>query len=266
MVIWKSIVLAGSFLLSSPNSIDNINNSNVDDVPGFKRNYVADTKIPFVKAEGPIIWMSRYNDSEAKQTTEFRGYLNVSVKIASIEQARLILGVITKKYDNSIESIIYTNNATEEKLSKHDWMIAKREHINMSDVTSLWTEKYDLLDSTITNLETGQKQEMGDAKEFQNLYFNIPKNQNLDTLINVHFKGHNYPINVKIRKGVESYIEADLTYPDPKNPSKRKELIDGIMNIRVYTDNQGLPYKIIASARLISDYIIIHPEAKYNSK
>jgi hypothetical protein len=252
----KYLFMAGALLLGASNSV-------AQKIPEFQRNYAADTKIPLVSAKGPILWEGKtyeVHNSPAHAIHELRGYINLPIKIVGIDGYSFRLGAITRIDGTTIESIIYTNTRKHETLSDYDKMIAMREGIKIDGLCSLWHEKYNFSDSTITNLETGEVRPMNGAREFQDLYFDIPKNQDLDTLVNIHFCGRDYPINIKVRANV---IEADLTYPDTKNPGKRKELIEGILSMSVQTDKYGLPEKMIAGARMIIDF---HPEAVYDPK
>jgi hypothetical protein len=247
--------MAGALLLAA-------SNSNAQKIPDFKRCFVADTKVPLVSAKGPIQWMSSeytVHNSAPRHIHELRGYIDLPIKIVGIKGYSLHLGAITKIDSTTIESIIYTNTRTDETLTEYDKMIAEREKIDIKGLVSLWHEKYDFSDSTITNLETKEVRPMNNASEFQDLYFKLPKNRDLDTLATVHYCGEDYKINIKIHNGV---IEADLTYPDPKNPGKRKELIEGIVNMSVHTDKYGLPERMVAGARIVIDF---YPEARYDS-
>ena len=245
--------MAGALAFGASNTI-------AQKLPEFKRCYVADTKVPLVSTKGPILWMGNeytLHNSKPRHIHELRGYINLPIKIIGIKGYTLHLGAITRIDSTTVESIIYTNTREDETLSNYDIMIAKREKINTKGLTSLWHEKYDYSDSTITNLETGEKRPMNNARDFQDLYFNLPKNKDLDTLVTVHFCGEDQRINIKINGEV---MEADLTYPDPKDPSKRKELIEGIVDMRAHIDKYGIPDKMIAGARIIVNF---HPEATY---
>jgi hypothetical protein len=248
----KYLIVAGALILGASNSV-------AQKIPEFKRCYVADTKVPLVTADGPILWAgSSYNNSKIH---ELRGYIDLPIKVIGfIKGYTLHLGAITRFDSTTVESIIYTNTRTDEKLSDYDIMTAKREGINTKGLTSLWHEKYDYSDSTITNLETGSIRPMNNARDFQDIYFSLPKNKNLDTLVNVHFCGEDQRINIRINGEV---IEADLTYPDPKDPSKTKELIEGILNMSAHIDKYGIPDRMVAGARMIVNF---HPEAIYDSK
>ena len=254
----KYWIIAGALLLGASNSI-------AQNIPEFKRCYVADTKVaPVVSANGPILWAgSSYtvHNSKPRHIHELRGYINLPIKVIGfIRGYTLHLGAITRIDSTTVESIIYTNTRTFEKMSDYDMMIARREGINTTGLCSLWHEKYDFSNNTITNLETGEVRPRNNARDFQDLYFKLPKNRDLDTTVDVGFCGEPHRINMKIHKNV---IEADLTYPDPKDPSKPKELIEGLVNMRAHIDKYGLPDKMIAGARI---YIVnFHPEATYDS-
>ncbi|MGV8171753.1 MAG: hypothetical protein ACP5OA_03620 [Candidatus Woesearchaeota archaeon] len=250
----KYLVLAGALLLGA--------SSAAQEIPEFQRNYVADTKVePLVTAKGPIQWAGRkyeVHNSPTRTVYELRGYINIPIKAFNViggKKSVFHLGAITRIDGDTIESIIYVNNRTDETLSEYDRMIAKREGINLDGICSLWHEKY--TPNTITNLETGEVRPRNGAAEFQTIYFNMPEG---DTLMNVNFCGDEYLINIK-RSG--NIMEADLTIPDPKKPGERKKLQWPLFNISAHKDQYGLPEKIVAGVDIGFKF---HPEATYKQE
>ncbi|MGV8141211.1 MAG: hypothetical protein ACP5NW_02085 [Candidatus Woesearchaeota archaeon] len=252
----RYLVMAGALMLGASNIA-----AQQKEIPEFKRNYVADTKVePLVTAKGPILWESKkyeVHNSPTRTIYELHGYINIPIKVFNAignKKSIFHLGAITRIDGDTIESIIYVNNRTNETLSEYDKMIAKREGINLDGICSLWHEKY--TPNTITNLETGEVRPRNGAAEFQTIYFNMPEG---DTLMNVNFCGDEYPINIK-RSG--SIMEADLTIPDPKKPGERKKLQWPLFNIRAHKDEYGIPDKIVAGVDI---GIRFYPEAKHDS-
>jgi hypothetical protein len=250
----RYLALAGALLLGTSHGIAQTKTSNI---PEFKRYYVADTKVPIATANGPIQWSgSSYTvqNSAPRQIYELRGYINIPIKVFGIGLRRLQfhLGAITRIDGDTIESIIYVNNRTNETLSEYDKMIAKKEGINLDGICSLWHEKY--TPDKIINLKTGEVRPRNGVTEFQKVYFDMPEG---DTLVNVHFCGDDYPINIKVKGNI---IEADLTVPDPKRPGERKKLQPPLLSISAHKDAYGLPDKMVAKVEI---GIKFNPEAIY---
>jgi hypothetical protein len=249
----KYLVIAGAMLLGTANSV-------AQTIPEFRRDFLADTKIAIASANGPIQWSGRTykaHNSPVKTIYEIRGYINVPIKVFGIGSRKSVfhLGAITRIDGETIESIIYVNNRTDETLTEYDRMIAKKEGINLEGISSLWHEKY--TPTTITNLETGEVRQRNGAAEFQTIYFNLPEG-NLDTLVNVNFCGDTYPINITVKGNV---LSADLTIPDPEKPGERKKLQKPLFSISAHKDEYGLPDKMVAGAEVLG--ITFHPEATY---
>lgn len=248
----RYLVLAGALALGAQGMAQKI--------PEFQRSFAINTKVePIVTVNGPVSWSGKtytVHNSPAREIYELRGYANMSIRVFGfIGVQRFHLGAITRIDGDNIESIIYVNNRTGETLSEYDKALARKEGIDIEGICSLWHEKY--TPTSIINLETGEERARNGATEFQTIYFNMPQG---DTLINVHFCGDDYPINISRRGDV---IEADLTIPDPENPGERKKLQRPLFKISAHADRYGLPERMVAGVEVGKTF---YPEATYDSK
>jgi len=236
----------------SKNNLKNNDIFNIPKVPSFYREYEADVPFP-LSSDGKIYWQSRNYLVDKDMIREIRGECDLNVKFLFLGVEKIYVGFITRmnEHKKTIETIIYNNGPDVPRLSSHDSLIAKQEHVDISRVKEISHEFADYKSKFLVNMEDLSVTTIkNNAVSFQEAYFLVPKETGTDTTMTVRYAGKDYLINTFDRKeDSENFIYIDLTIPDPDNPGERKNIVDRINWLKIFYDTEKVPYKLVADIK-----------------
>jgi hypothetical protein len=219
-----------------------------------------DSEMTIGHIEGPITWKSYSaveHNSPAVEKRIMEGIVKVKYKIWALSTT-ISIGVRTKvdAANNIVESIIYSQGEEDIKITPYEKMLAARQGIDTTELSSLTYEIFDYNRMKITNQETGadtvlEPGVMDLHTTFASLLKNPPAK---DTVRSVWYRGKKYQINVSV-KVYPNFIEThgDLYTPSAKNPDKKDWIFPVIESLDIRTDIKGRPYYIKAEGKFIWD-------------
>jgi hypothetical protein len=239
------LALKGGY--AQTNSLQNV----LPKVPDFYREYSPSISNWFIDANGKISWNSKHYMKNNDYIREIRGYCNLDVSFLLIGVEKVYVGFISRlnMNKNILETIVYNNGSNDRSISQYDSLLAITENIDLNSAKEIYHEIINYNSREVTNMETSETDTLLDnAMSFQEAYFKVPKDRN--SSVNVRFRGKTRTFQTEMKSDDgEKYIFIDLTMLDPEHPGKKINVVDRVTNLKLYSDDKGIPWKVIARVK-----------------
>jgi hypothetical protein len=209
-------------------------------IPEFDRHYAASTKNLFIRVLGGAHWWSLKKDSY----TELRGSVDMSDRKFLISTNDVYVGFITRISADTTRTISY-HNGDDFVLSNYDSSLALQEGMDVSRISNIRDITIYYGRGIFHDNETGQDTLLsGNPLGFQEGFFAHPKKDGLDTAQGIFYEGRRETIKSSSEVvGGMLELTVDMKKSDPKDPSKRENIVKEINQMKLYVDSSGLMYK-----------------------